>query len=121
MWNFNDVKSIRYISSYVFRIVFDDGLEGDVDFSEYLDKGPVSVDSNLIDQAALRGEMIRIADMPTDPRVQYPEEARREGIVSSLVCGMVYRGKSVGVIRVYTGEPHAFSAYEESLLRAVAS
>jgi len=88
---------------------------------EYLDKGPVSVDSNLIDQAALRGEMVRIADMPTDPRVQYPEQARREGIVSSLVCGMVYRGKSVGVIRVYTGEPHSFSAYEESLLRAVAS
>jgi phosphoserine phosphatase RsbU/P len=88
---------------------------------EYLEKGPVSVNSNPIDQAAVNGELIRIADMPDDPRVQYPEQARREGIVSGLVCGLIYRGKAVGVIRVYTGEPHTFSAYEESLLQAVAS
>jgi sigma-B regulation protein RsbU (phosphoserine phosphatase) len=88
---------------------------------EYLDKGPVSVDSNPIDQAAFRGELVRIADMPNDPRVLYPEQARREGIVSGLVCGMIYRGKSVGVIRVYTGEIHAFTPYEDSLLQAVAS
>ncbi len=88
---------------------------------EYLDKGPVSVDSSPIDRAALRGELIRIADMPNDPRVLYPEQARREGIVSGLVCGMIYRGKPVGAIRVYTGEQHTFTPYEESLLQAVAS
>ncbi|HOQ87135.1 MAG TPA: SpoIIE family protein phosphatase [Phycisphaerae bacterium] len=88
---------------------------------EYLDKGPVSVDENPIDQAAIHGELVRIADMPNDPRVRYPEQARKEGIVSGLVCGMIYRGKAVGVIRVYTGEPHTFTPYEESLLQAVAS
>lgn len=88
---------------------------------EYLDKGPVSVEDNPIDQSAIRGELIRIADMPNDPRVKYPEQARKEGIVSGLVCGMIYRGKAVGVIRVYTREPHVFSPYEESLLQAVAS
>lgn len=88
---------------------------------EYLDKGPVSVDDNPIDQAAIRGELVQIADIPTDRRVRYPEQAREEGIVSGLICGMIYRGKPVGVIRAYTGEPHAFSPYEESLLQAVAS
>lgn len=88
---------------------------------EYLDKGPVSVDSNPIDQAAIQGEMVRILDMPHDERVLYPEQARREGIVSGLVCGMIYRGKPVGVIRVYTGKRHTFTPYEESLLQAVAS
>jgi sigma-B regulation protein RsbU (phosphoserine phosphatase) len=34
---------------------------------------------------------------------------------------MIYRGKAVGVLRVYTGEPHAFSPFEEALLRAVAA
>ena len=52
MWNFNDVKSIRHISNYVFRIVFDDGMEGEVDFSEYLDKGPVF--EPLMDEAFFR-------------------------------------------------------------------
>lgn len=88
---------------------------------EYLAKGPVSVDQNPIDQAAVHGEMVRIADAPTDPRVRYPDQSRREGIVSGLVCGMIYRGKAVGVIRIYTGEPHVFSPYEEALLQAVAS
>jgi hypothetical protein len=41
MWNLNDVKSIEYRSGRVFHITFDDGLEGDVDFSEYIGKGPV--------------------------------------------------------------------------------
>ncbi len=88
---------------------------------EYLEKGPVTVDANPIDRAAVRGELVRIDDMPTDPRVLYPEQARREGIFSGLVCGMIYRGKAVGVIRVYTGQPHVFTPYEESLLRSVAS
>jgi hypothetical protein len=41
MWNLNDVKKIKYRNNYVFHIVFDDGKKADVDFSEYLHKGPV--------------------------------------------------------------------------------
>ena len=41
MWNFNDVKSLTYRGGYVFHIAFDDGLAGEVDFLECLDKGPV--------------------------------------------------------------------------------
>jgi len=89
--------------------------------NEYLNKGPVNINQNPIDQAARNGEMVRIADAPTDPRTRYPEQARREGIVSGLVCGMIYRGHVVGVLRVYTGEPHVFTLHEEALLRTVSS
>ncbi len=41
MWKLNDIVSIEYCREYVYHIVFDDGMEGDVDFSEYLEKGPV--------------------------------------------------------------------------------
>ncbi len=87
----------------------------------YLNKGPVKVGENPIDNAALKGEMVSIADVSTDPRIRYPAQARQEGLVSGLVTGMVFRGRQVGVIRVYTGERHAFSAFEASLLRAVAA
>ncbi len=88
---------------------------------EYLSKGRVTVGENPIDAAAIQGQMVHIADAPNDPRTRYRRQARKEGIISGLVCGMIYRGKAVGVLRVYTGEPHVFAPFEESLLRAVAA
>ena len=41
MWRLNDVTKIEYRGGHKFRIVFDDGLQGDIDFSEYIGKGPV--------------------------------------------------------------------------------
>ena len=61
MWQMNDVISIRYKSKYVYRIVFDDGMEGDVDFSEYLGKGPVFEslkDKSFFRQAFIEGGTI---------------------------------------------------------------
>ena len=41
MWCLNEVKAIEYRRDRVFNIVFDDGVEGEVDFSEYIGKGPI--------------------------------------------------------------------------------
>ena len=41
MWEMNEVIAIEYRNGYVYHIAFDDGLQGDMDFSEYLGKGPV--------------------------------------------------------------------------------
>lgn len=41
MWEFNEVIDIEYRGQYTYRIKFDDGVEGDIDFSEYLSRGPV--------------------------------------------------------------------------------
>ena len=41
MWELNEVTAIEYGERYVYHITFDDGLQGDVDFSEYLGRGPV--------------------------------------------------------------------------------
>ena len=43
MWNMNDVIEIKYKSDYIYSITFDDGLSGEVDFSEYVDRGPIFV------------------------------------------------------------------------------
>ena len=41
MWNMNDVIKIEYRGGFVYRVVFDDGKSGDIDFSGYVGKGPV--------------------------------------------------------------------------------
>jgi len=41
MWNMNDVIKIEYKKDFVYRIIFDDGKSGDIDFTAYLDKGPI--------------------------------------------------------------------------------
>ena len=41
MWNLNDVKEIEYRPGYSYRIVFDDGTGAVIDFSDYLDRGPI--------------------------------------------------------------------------------
>ena len=41
MWDMNDVRQARLVRDYVLLIEFDNGLEGEVDFSPYLSRGPV--------------------------------------------------------------------------------
>jgi hypothetical protein len=41
MWTLCDVKAIEYRQARVYRITFEDGLQGEVDFSEYLGRGPI--------------------------------------------------------------------------------
>lgn len=41
MWNMNDIIRIQYRGGFVYHILFDDGQGGEVDFSEYVGRGPV--------------------------------------------------------------------------------
>ncbi|EAT60097.1 hypothetical protein CferDRAFT_2104 [Chlorobium ferrooxidans DSM 13031] len=41
MWNMNDIIQVTYKDGYVYHILFDNGVGGDIDFTEYLSKGPV--------------------------------------------------------------------------------
>jgi hypothetical protein len=41
VWDMNDVISVEYKGGFVYSIVFDDGKNGEIDFSEYIGRGPV--------------------------------------------------------------------------------
>jgi sigma-B regulation protein RsbU (phosphoserine phosphatase) len=89
---------------------------------QYLQKGPIRLSRADIDQLALSPQGYEyVRNMASDPRVQYPEESKREGIVSMLSVGMRYQGKAIGVLRVYTDEEQTFSQLRIDLLKAVAA
>jgi sigma-B regulation protein RsbU (phosphoserine phosphatase) len=89
---------------------------------EYLSKGPIRLSTAEIDREALSPTGYGyVQNMTTDPRVQYPQQSLREGIVSMLSAGMRYKGRHIGVLRVYTSEEKHFSQLEIELLKAVAA
>jgi signal transduction protein with GAF and PtsI domain len=73
---------------------------------DYVRKGPIFVD--VKESAFFRGEPVFVKDMQKDPRVQYPKEAAKEGIVSMLSVPIKSRGAVVGTIRIYQGEAKEF-------------
>ena len=61
MWDMNEIKNIKYLSGYIYHIVFDDDNEGDIDFSEYLKRGPIFEplsDLNFFRKAVINGGTI---------------------------------------------------------------
>ncbi len=68
----------------------------------YLTKGPVFF---LDDRHSSfkTGEVVLIEDVQNDPRVQYPEEAKKEHIVSMLSLPIKCRNDIIGIIRIYHG------------------
>jgi len=88
----------------------------------YMNKGKISFSHSLAEEGELWLQGISyIADMATDSRVQYPESAAAEGIVSMLSASMRYQEEPVGVIRVYSAEPRPFDPAERALLKTIAS
>jgi sigma-B regulation protein RsbU (phosphoserine phosphatase) len=88
--------------------------------AQYMGKGAVVRAASPVDDQALKGNIVYVEDAGDDPRVPYPEEFRRHGLVSMLTAGMIYRGQPVGVIRVYTKRRRRFRKMQRDLLRAVA-
>jgi sigma-B regulation protein RsbU (phosphoserine phosphatase) len=86
---------------------------------QYIHKGPIVAERSMIFQKALAGEVVVIEDCGTDTRVLYPQYARDEGLVSMLCTGMVYQGRPIGTIQVFTGEVRRFSRFDVNLLRAI--
>jgi len=87
---------------------------------DYRNKGPVTKDDAVI-KAAFAGEAIVINDMRVDGRIQYKQATLTEGLVSQLTVAMQFRNKSIGVLRMYSPRPDAFTESDIAVARAVAS
>jgi GAF domain-containing protein len=81
----------------------------------YLDKGPR--DAGKAKAEMLEGRCVAVHD--ATQYLQYPDEARREGIASLLSVPLLVHGRSIGVLRIYTNKPYEFSADEICLMKMV--
>jgi len=84
----------------------------------YLAKGPLDADKSVTE--SIEGKTVFIEDIANDSRVQYPEEAKKEGIVSILSIPLKAKEKVIGVLRVYTGEPRRFNDREMEMVNKLA-
>jgi signal transduction protein with GAF and PtsI domain len=85
---------------------------------DYLNKGPVSALKSIA--KSLREGPVAIEDVAEDPRIQYNQAAKEEGIVSILSVPIFARGEVIGAMRVYTGEAWEFTLEDVNFVQAIA-
>lgn len=85
----------------------------------YVSKGPVS-NMRVIEEMYRENRPIIIDDIQNDPRVQYPEEAWKEGIRMMLNLPITLRKNIIGVIRIFFTEKKSFSDEDLDFLSTVA-
>jgi signal transduction protein with GAF and PtsI domain len=85
---------------------------------EYINKGPVSALRSIAQ--SLEDGPVAIYDVMDDPRIQYPNEAQKEGISSILSVPIVFGGRLLGAIRVYTAERWEFTLDDVNFVQALA-
>ncbi len=84
----------------------------------YLNKGPISSLKSITE--SLEEGPVAIYDVSDDPRLQYPEEAKKEGIASILSVPISVHDRVMGALRVYTSEPWEFTLEDVNFVQAVA-
>lgn len=86
---------------------------------EYLDKGPVSALESIA-TALQDGQPVAIYDVSDDPRIQYPDAAKDEGICSILSTPIIIGNKLFGCLRIYTADHWEFTLNDVNFVQAVA-
>jgi GAF domain-containing protein len=87
--------------------------------SHYLDKGPVSA-LHSIASSLQDAQPVAIYDVSDDPRLQYPDAAKKEGIASILAVPIIIGDRLIGSMRVYTEQPWEFTLNDVNFVQAVA-
>lgn len=85
---------------------------------EYINKGPVSALRSIA--LSLEEGPVAIYDVSDDPRIQYPDAAKKEGITSILSVPIVVAGRLIGALRIYTSEHWEFTLEDVNFVQAMA-
>ena len=87
----------------------------------FIEKGPRMVEKSLPETVTGKGNVAVIHDINEESsRVQYPDAAKKEGIVSILAVPMTLKDNIIGELRVYTAERRDFTEEDIFFVQAVA-
>lgn len=86
--------------------------------NDYLNKGPIHFMQTI--NEAKDAVPVAIYDVMDDPRIEYPDEAKKEGISSLLGVPIISHDKIIGALRLYSAEPWEFDLNDISILQATA-
>ena len=85
---------------------------------EYLNKGTVSALHSIAE--SLKDGPVAVYDVSDDPRIQYPEAAKKEGIASILSVPIMIGDEAIGAIRAYTAEKWEVTLDDVNFVQALA-
>ena len=100
-----DIKELEILASF--------GLS-----PKYLSKGPLLADKSLV--ANLKGEPVIVTDVSKDKNIQYPEEARKEGVAAILSVPIVFLNEVLGALRLYHYDTWHISEHDLDSLHLLA-
>jgi len=86
----------------------------------YVKKPRLAVNDSLLGVVVRRKKPVQVANVQTSTRYQNVEIARREGLVSLLSVPLLFAGRAIGTLSVYTGRSCHFSNEEVRILSALA-
>ncbi|MBN2026300.1 MAG: GAF domain-containing protein [Actinobacteria bacterium] len=87
----------------------------------YIDKGPIKIGESIAGKVIDEGKPIAVEDIRDDPRHAYTAHARMEGLCSLLSVPLSLKDRVIGVLNIYTEEPHVFNPHEINLFTSLAS
>src|SRR5512136_923097 len=88
---------------------------------EYNKKRVIEVGKGVVGKVASENRPAIVRDVRLREDYQYPEMARKEGLVSLLSVPLAVKGRVIGVINCYTSRPRDFTEPEVTVLTTIAN
>ncbi|HOY09812.1 MAG TPA: GAF domain-containing protein, partial [Candidatus Omnitrophota bacterium] len=88
---------------------------------EYKQKPNLNVDRSLLGEVIKRKKPLMFQDVRQEQKYFYRDLAVKENLTSMIAVPMIVKDTAIGVINVYTKEPHVFSDEETGVLQMVAN
>lgn len=88
---------------------------------EYNKKPALKVGEGIAGRVFAAKKPAVIYDVKEEKEYKYKDIAKKEGLASLLCVPMIVKNRSIGVINLYTNQPHKFTKSEIGILNAIAN